>query len=121
MFAFLLIRGLRVTLKSRDNFGLLLGIGIVSWIGYQTIINIAGITRTIPLTGVPLPFLSYGGSALIMVMAGVGVLLSISRYSSETSYVERDTGNREGFRAPVKEGERRRRRRAGPVFEGGDA
>jgi cell division protein FtsW len=121
LFAFMLIRGLRVTLKARDNFALLLGIGIVSWIGYQTIINIAGITRTIPLTGVPLPFLSYGGSALIMVMAGVGVLLSISRYSSETSYVERDTGNREGFRGPARAGERRRRRRAGPVFEGGDA
>ncbi len=48
----------------------------------QTLINIGGITRTIPLTGVPLPFLSYGGSSLIMLMAAVGVLLSVSRYSS---------------------------------------
>jgi cell division protein FtsW (lipid II flippase) len=121
LFAFFLIRGLRVTFKARDNFALLLGIGIVSWIGYQTIINIAGITRTIPLTGVPLPFLSYGGSALIMVMAGVGVLLSISRFTSETSYVERDASARDGFRPPARSGKRRKRRSAGPVFEGGEA
>jgi cell division protein FtsW len=125
VFAFFIIRGLRVTLRSRDNFALLLGIGIISWIGYQTIVNIAGITRTIPLTGVPLPFLSYGGSALIMLMAAVGILLSISRYSSETSYVERESeGRRDRFRAPPgksAEPKRRKRRRAGPVFDEGAA
>jgi len=125
IFAFLIIRGLRVTLRSRDNFALLLGIGVVSWIGYQTFINIAGITRTIPLTGVPLPFLSYGGSALIMVMAGIGILLSISRYNSDTSYVERETDARDGFRAPLGKAtespKKRKRRRAGPVFDRGSA
>jgi cell division protein FtsW len=89
LFAFFVFRGLKVTLNSRDNFAMLLGIGIVSWIAYQTLINIAGITRTIPLTGVPLPFLSYGGSALISLMAAVGILLSVSRYADETSYAER--------------------------------
>ena len=69
---------------------MLLGMGIVSWIAFQTLINIAGITRTIPLTGVPLPFLSYGGSSLIMLMAAVGVLLSVSRYSNDASYLERE-------------------------------
>jgi cell division protein FtsW len=89
LFAFFVYRALQVTLRSPDRFAMLLCIGIVSWISYQTLINIGGITRTIPLTGVPLPFLSYGGSSLIMVMAAVGVLLSVSRYSSDDSYRSR--------------------------------
>jgi cell division protein FtsW len=89
LFAFFVFRALKATLGSRDQFGTLLGVGIVSWIAYQTLINIGGITRSIPLTGVPLPFLSYGGSALIAVMAGAGVLLSLSRYGKDRSYAER--------------------------------
>ena len=82
LFAFFVYCAVLVTLRSRDRFSMLLSIGIIAWISGQTLINIGGITRTIPLTGVPLPFLSYGGSSLIMVMAAVGVLLSVSRYSS---------------------------------------
>ncbi len=89
LFTFFVLRGLKATLASRDQFGTLLGVGIVSWIAYQTLINVGGITRSIPLTGVPLPFLSYGGSALIAVMAGAGVLLSLSRYSRDRSYADR--------------------------------
>jgi cell division protein FtsW len=81
LFALLIYRGVRVMLNAPDNFGSLLALGITSWIGYQTIINIGGITRSLPLTGIPLPFLSYGGSALAATMAGVGILLSVSRYS----------------------------------------
>ena len=83
LFAFLIYRGLRVTMSSPDRFGTLLGIGILSWIAFQTLINIGGITRTLPLTGVPLPFLSYGGSSLISTLAAVGILLSVSRYTSK--------------------------------------
>jgi len=87
LFAFFIYRAALVTIRSRDRFSMLLCIGIIAWISGQTLINIGGITRTIPLTGVPLPFLSYGGSSLIMVMAAVGVLLSVSRYaSSEATY-----------------------------------
>jgi cell division protein FtsW len=106
LFAFFVYRALQVTLRSRDRFAVLLCIGIVSWISFQTLINIAGITRTVPLTGVPLPFLSYGGSSLIMVMAAVGVLLSVSRYSSDDRHKEggqrssRPTG-RNGRRGPI--------------------
>jgi cell division protein FtsW len=89
LFAFFVFRGLKATIASRDQFGTLLGVGIVSWIAYQSLINIGGITRSIPLTGVPLPFLSYGGSALIAVMAGAGVLLSLSRYGRDRSYAAR--------------------------------
>ena len=107
LFAFFVFRGLKVTLRSRDNFAMLLGIGIVAWISYQTLINIGGITRTIPLTGVPLPFLSYGGSALISLLAGVGILLSVSRYTAEASYGERNQP-RPAFRP--------REQRRGPAF-----
>ena len=115
LFGFFVYRALRVTLKSNDNFALLLGVGIIAWISYQTLINIAGITRTIPLTGVPLPFLSYGGSALISLMAGVGILLSVSRYSNDVTYRERKKPKtRATARAP---GGRQRR----PAFERGPA
>jgi len=80
LFAVLMARGFRVILRARDDFGSLLAVGIVSWIGYQAVINIGGITRSMPLTGIPLPFLSYGGSALMVMMSAIGILLSVSRY-----------------------------------------
>ena len=58
---------------------MLLGFGIVSWIGLQAFLNIAGITRTIVLTGIPLPFVSFGSSALIAALAASGILVNISR------------------------------------------
>ena len=87
LFAFLLYRGFKTVANARDQFGTLLAAGVISWIGYQAIINIAGITRTIPLTGVPLPFMSYGGSALIALLAAVGILLSVSRYGKSRGNV----------------------------------
>ncbi len=103
LFAFFVFRALKTTLASRDQFGTLLGVGIVSWIAYQTLINIGGITRSIPLTGVPLPFLSYGGSALIAVMAGAGILLSLSRFSSDHTYTNRSRngGRSRARRRPI--------------------
>ena len=80
LFAVLIFRGFRVIIRARDDFGSLLAVGIVSWIAFQTIINIGGITRSMPLTGIPLPFVSYGGSALMTMLAAVGILLSVSRY-----------------------------------------
>jgi cell division protein FtsW len=120
LFAFFIFRGLMVTLKSRDNFAMLLGIGIVAWISYQTLINVAGITRTIPLTGVPLPFLSYGGSALIALLAGVGILLNISRYVSETPYTER-AAPKPTYRASAQTANPDRPRRKPPAYERGSA
>ncbi|HUF54356.1 MAG TPA: putative lipid II flippase FtsW [Dehalococcoidia bacterium] len=114
LFAFFLYRALRVTLKTNDDFGMLLGVGIISWIAFQTLINIAGVTRTIPLTGIPLPFLSYGGSALISLMAGVGILLNVSRYTSDVRYAAR-------ARPVAKAPPRPKARRRGPVFERGAA
>jgi cell division protein FtsW len=96
LFVFFIFRSLKITVGSRDRFGTLLGIGIISWIGFQSLINIAGITRTIPLTGVPVPFLSYGGSSLIALMAAVGVLLSVSRYSSTQPYTAKQKAPSQG-------------------------
>lgn len=79
LFAVLVYRGFRASMAAPDDFGFLLALGITCWIAYQAIINIGGITRSIPLTGIPLPLMSYGSSALLSVMAALGILLSISR------------------------------------------
>jgi cell division protein FtsW len=83
LFAYLVYRGFRVMLNARDDFGAYLAAGVICWISYQALINIGGVTRSIPLTGVPLPFVSYGGASLITVLAGVGILLSVSRYTKD--------------------------------------
>jgi len=83
LFILLTIKGLKIAKKSPDEFAKLTAIGIISWIVFQTIINIAGITKLIPLTGVPMPFMSYGGSAIISIMAGLGILSNISKYAKD--------------------------------------
>lgn len=90
LFAFLVYRGFRAILNARDDFGALLTVGVISWIAYQALINVGGITRSIPLTGVPLPFLSYGGSALAALLAGIGIVLSVSRYGRDKGYLDRE-------------------------------
>jgi cell division protein FtsW len=94
-FAYLVYRGFRVAMNSRDDFGSYLAMGIVCWIAFQALINIGGITRSIPLTGIPLPLISYGGSSLVMTMAGIGVLLSVSRYGKDKTYAERPEAQRQ--------------------------
>jgi len=89
LFAVLVFRGFRVVVRARDDFGALLATGIVCWIAFQALINVGGITRAIPMTGIPMPFLSYGGSALASLLAAVGILLSISRHANAPPEVER--------------------------------
>jgi len=72
-------RGFRVARFAPDFFGKMLAFGIVSWVVFQTIVNIATMLSLLPLTGVPLPFISYGGSSLIMTLISVGILLNISK------------------------------------------
>jgi len=88
LFVVLVYRGFRVVLHSHDDFGALLATGVVCWIAYQALINVGGVTRAIPLTGIPMPFLSYGGSALAALLAGVGILLSVSRRATGPPAVE---------------------------------
>lgn len=77
----LIFKGLRISKKAPDDFGKLLACGIVCWFGFQAIINISAISGLIPLTGIPLPFVSYGGSALIITLAGAGILVNISKHT----------------------------------------
>lgn len=79
LLVMLIWRGLRIAQTARDSYGFLLAMGITCWLGYQALINIAVITAVIPFTGIPLPFLSYGGSSLLFSLIGVGILLNISR------------------------------------------
>lgn len=79
IFALLVWRGITLSLRSKDRFGKLLGIGLSSQIGIQVILNILVITDWLPNTGISLPFFSYGGSSLIMLLMQMGLILSISR------------------------------------------
>ena len=79
IFALLVWRGITLSLRSKDRFGRLLGIGLSSQIGIQVILNILVITDWLPNTGISLPFFSYGGSSLIMLLMQMGLILSISR------------------------------------------
>ncbi len=82
LFGALAYRGLRIALRCTDPFGLILGIGITGWITLQAFLNMAVNLAMLPYSGLTLPFISYGGSSLLACMAGVGVLLSISRYGA---------------------------------------
>lgn len=83
LFALLIIRGFRIAANAPDDFGSLLAIGIVAQIAIQTTLNIAVTTSTVPNTGVSLPFFSYGGTAILVLLVEMGILLNISRSSSE--------------------------------------
>jgi cell division protein FtsW len=75
------VRGFKIALEADTSFGSLLAFGITAWFMFQAAMNIGGITQTIPFTGIPLPFVSFGGSALVANLAALGVLLNISRFS----------------------------------------
>jgi len=79
LFAFFVYKGLDVAGRATNVYGNLVALGITSMIGLQALTNIAVVSASIPATGVPLPFISYGGSAMVMTLAGVGIILSISR------------------------------------------
>ncbi len=83
LFAVLIWRGIRIAISARDSYGMLLATGVTAVIAFQSIINIGVVTNTIPNTGQPLPFISYGGTSLLFLMAMVGLLLNISRYPRE--------------------------------------
>ncbi len=80
LFLLLVWRGFRIAKHAPDNFGKYLALGISSWVGIQTIINLSSMVALVPLTGVPLPLVSYGGSSLIVLLSGLGILLNISKH-----------------------------------------
>ncbi|HEX6844189.1 MAG TPA: putative lipid II flippase FtsW [Actinomycetota bacterium] len=78
-FGGLILAGIRIAVHATDRFERLLAAGIVSWIGLQAIVNLGAVTGLLPITGVPLPLVSFGGTALVVTLAGIGVLASIAR------------------------------------------
>ncbi|OAB46493.1 putative lipid II flippase FtsW [Paenibacillus antarcticus] len=82
-YLYFIWRGILISLRCPDPFGTLVGIGVMGLISIQAFINIGGVTQTIPLTGVTLPFISYGGSSTLVMLMSMGVLLSISRESNK--------------------------------------
>ena len=85
VYALIMLRGIEVSLRARRSFDMLLGCGVVAMLGVQTFMIVAGVIKMIPLTGVTMPFLSYGGSSLLSCMAMMGILCGISgRVREET-------------------------------------
>jgi len=82
LYVILIVRGFQISLKAPDLFGNLLAAGLTMMIALEAFINIAGVMGLIPLKGLALPFLSYGGTSLIMSLTAVGILLNISSYES---------------------------------------
>lgn len=79
LFVLLVWRGYVIAMRCKDKFGALIAMGLVSQVGIQALLNIAVVTNTIPNTGISLPFFSYGGTSLMMLLAQMGVVLSVSR------------------------------------------
>jgi len=96
-FLFFGLRGYRAALRAPDRFGVGLAAAITTWICFEALLNMATVTNTLPITGVPLPFFSYGGTALATTLAAVGVLLSIARSG---------TGSSLGMRAATRDASR---------------
>ncbi|MFJ8530666.1 FtsW/RodA/SpoVE family cell cycle protein [Bacillus sp. NPDC094106] len=96
----IIIRSFRIAQKCKDPFGSLIAIGIASLIGVQTLVNVGGMSGLLPLTGVPLPFISYGGSSLMANLFAMGILLNIA------SYVKQQEKQQERINQKKEHGER---------------
>ena len=79
LFVALGVAGIRTALRAPDHYGMLLATGITSWILIQAFVNVGAVVGVLPITGVPLPFVSFGGSSLVVTMASVGLLLNVAR------------------------------------------
>jgi cell division protein FtsW len=90
LLAFIVLKGFHVARSCDDAFGTLLAIGISSMIGIQTAINVGGLTGLLPITGVTLPFISYGGSSMILLMLSMGLLINISMFVKYRSVYQKD-------------------------------
>ena len=84
LFSFFIYRGYKIAINARDMYGSLLATGITSAFALQILVNIAVVTCTVPVTGMPLPFFSYGGTALFINLCAMGIVLNISRYSKKS-------------------------------------
>jgi cell division protein FtsW len=91
VYFILIWRGFLISMHAKDTFGKLLAGAIISFIGIQIVINLGAMTALIPLTGIPLPFISYGGSALIVDLSAMGILLNIAKQANKHGYMTHTT------------------------------
>lgn len=91
LFIILVFRGFTISRRASDSFGSLLAAGVTIWIITKAMMNIAVMLNVLPSTGVALPFISFGGSSLVTVLAGAGLLVSVSRYSAQREKSKRDS------------------------------
>lgn len=89
LFGFFIYRAFKIVQNAPDQFSKILSLGITAWIGGQIVLNISAMTALTPLTGIPLPFFSYGGTSLSMILASCGILLNISRYANTKTITRR--------------------------------
>ena len=108
VFGVFLWRGMRAALRAPDRFGMLLGIGIVVGIVAQALLNISVVLAILPTKGIPLPFISYGGSSLVPTLAAVGILLNISQYAVRGRQSAYDDGDYEEDWQPARTARRKR-------------
>jgi len=94
LFVFLTYRGFRIALDAKDSFGTILAAGITCSLVFQAIVNVGVITASLPFTGIPLPFISFGGSSLVISMASVGMLLAVSRQTTPEEARPKKEGHR---------------------------
>jgi cell division protein FtsW len=78
IFAFVMFLGIKIARRAPDRFGMLLASGITIWIGFQALVNIGAVTASLPITGVPLPFVSFGGTSLVISLIAMGILSNIA-------------------------------------------
>lgn len=90
LFIILLVRGTYIASKAKDYYGYLLAMGIITVIGVQAIINIAVVSGSMPVTGVPLPLISYGGTSLVINLSALGVVLNISRHKRSIKEIKKN-------------------------------
>jgi cell division protein FtsW len=100
LFVVIAYRGIRIASNAPDGFGRLLAGGITCWITFQALMNFGVITSSVPFTGVPLPFVSYGGTSLIITTTAMGILLNISRHTSGDNLAQRDPDHGRGNGGP---------------------
>jgi len=101
LYIALVVRGLQIARRATDNFGALLAAGITIWIAIKALLNIAVMVAIVPPTGASLPFISFGGSSLVVVMAGTGLLLSVARARARQSVAKRAVPLAERVSAPT--------------------
>lgn len=85
LYVFIAYRGLKIARNAPDDFGRFVAVGVTAWIIFQAFINIGAMLSLLPLTGIPLPFVSYGGSSVLVCLTGIGILVNISRHAKRNS------------------------------------